>query len=1044
MLSIVFLTALQTADAQTFGKNKPRYRSFDFKVEETPHFDIYHYLRNKDKVDQLGQLSEMWHDYHTDIFTDSLVRKNPLIFYNNHAEFQQTNAISGAIGVGTGGVTEALKNRVIMPLTYTEQQTSHVLGHELVHAFQYNSIIHGDSTNLRNLANLPLWLVEGLAEYMSIGRKDPFTAMWMRDAVIRDEIPEFKKLNNPKYFPYRYGQAAWSFFTGVYGDDIIEPFFMNTAKYGLEFAIDSTFNTSEENLSSMWKNALVTYYTPFIEGKSKKAPGTQLISKEKNGGRMNVSPTLSPDGKRFVFLSEKDVFSTDLFVADARNGKITDKLTSLSSDPSLDHLSLLESSGTWSPDGKQYAFVGFKKGRNVLVIKEVSSGKTLKTMTLDKVPAFEGPVWSPDGDNIVISGLVEGQVDLYNIKLRNERVTQLTDTPFSEIQADFNQSGSKLVFSYDERSITESPRQGKNTLDIAVMDVATGAIETLPVFNGADNISPQFDEKDNIYFVSNRDGFRNLYYYDTESGTTYQMTDLVTGISGITQYSPAVTASKTTDRVLYSYYFDNQYQIYKGKKDQFLMKEVDPTAIDQKSGYLPVVGAQSTDIVSNNLDDQNNYAFMDASEFHKGKYKPQFQLDYVGGGTGVGVGNNAFGTTTGLQGGVDMLFSDIMGNNQLFTQLALNGEIIDIGGQVSYLNRKNRLAYGVGISHIPLRTGYQNFENDQLRFDNGQVIPVVRRDINLIRIFNEGVNAFVHYPFSTTLRAEGGIQGIYQSFRQDRYSDYIQVDNFGRGRIIYSERNKVKTADEIIFNRYYTISRGFGATANVALVGDNSFFGLTAPLAGHRFRLSVEQSFGINDFTGFLADGRYYHRVSPFTLAIRATAYSRYEKETNTIYPFYIGNMGFVRGYGSAFTRGFFDDLNIEFDQLIGSKIALTSFEVRLPFTGPKQIALIDSKFLLTDLNLFIDAGVAYDNFSDFENGKLVNAPVRNENGDIQYDSNGNVVYQDQFLKPEIASSAGISLRVNLFGAMIIEPYYAWSLRAKGVRSFGVNIIPGW
>jgi len=42
--------------------------------------------------------------------------------------------------------------------------------------------------------------------------------------------------------------------------------------------------------------------------------------------------------------------------------------------------------------------------------------------------------------------------------------------------------------------------------------------------------------------------------------------------------------------------------------------------------------------------------------------------------------------------------------------------------------------------------------------------------------------------------------------------------------------------------------------------------------------------------------------------------------------------------------------------------------------------------------------------------------------------------------------SAGVSLRINLFGAMVIEPYYAWPWRndhlATGV--FGVNFTPGW
>ena len=59
--------------------------------------------------------------------------KNPLIFYNTHGDFQQTNTISSLIGTGTGGVTESLNNRVIMPVAPSLAQTDHTLVHELVH-----------------------------------------------------------------------------------------------------------------------------------------------------------------------------------------------------------------------------------------------------------------------------------------------------------------------------------------------------------------------------------------------------------------------------------------------------------------------------------------------------------------------------------------------------------------------------------------------------------------------------------------------------------------------------------------------------------------------------------------------------------------------------------------------------------------------------------------------------------------------------------------------------------------------------------------------
>ncbi|HNV52792.1 MAG TPA: basic secretory protein-like protein, partial [Tenuifilaceae bacterium] len=184
-LALLIITFIATPlKAQYFGRNKPIYKNFKFDVFQTPNYEIYHYIKNDSLRNKIALSAEKWYDRHYQVFRDSITERNPLLIYSNHADFQQTTAISGSIGVGTGGVTEALKNRVVMPITETWSQTDHVLGHELVHAFQFNSLITGDSTSLNSIRNLPLWMVEGMAEYLSIGTNDYQTAMWMRDAVL--------------------------------------------------------------------------------------------------------------------------------------------------------------------------------------------------------------------------------------------------------------------------------------------------------------------------------------------------------------------------------------------------------------------------------------------------------------------------------------------------------------------------------------------------------------------------------------------------------------------------------------------------------------------------------------------------------------------------------------------------------------------------------------------------------------------------------------------------------------------------------------------
>jgi Tol biopolymer transport system component len=1037
---LLLLAGAPTLSAQYFGRNKPRYDRHDFKVSETRHFTLYEYLENPDKRQELANAAELWYAMHQAVLRDSIPFKNPIMIYNDHADFQQTNVIQGDISVGTGGVTEGLRNRVVFPVAMTNQQTHHVLGHELVHAFQYNIILRGDSTNMQNLANLPLWMIEGLAEYLSIGRVDPNTALWMRDAVVQDNLPRIRDLDNPRFFPYRWGQAFWAYVTGVYGDEAIRPLFENTAKYGLRNAVPMTLGTSVDSLSEAWRSTLRNHYGQWVtKGKKENPPGKTLLDDD-NAGSMNICPVLSPNGKYVIFLSEKDVFTTDLFLADAKTGKIIKKVASTASDGHVDHFNFLESSGTWSPDSKRFAFDVYQKGKSMLVIRDVQRGKTVDKISLPGVPAFSNPAWSPDGKTIVVSGLVKGQTDLYAYDLKTKKVRRLTNDPASEILPTWSPDGRFLAYSTDEISLQRGRSNGVLTMNLALLDVASGSAEMIDIFPGADNLNPQFDKAGNLLFLSNRDGMRNLYKYDMARKTVYQMTKLMTGITGITPYAPAISVSEDRDRILYTYYNKGGYGIHQARNEDFSPEEVSPTAVDMVAGTLPPFRPGAKDIVNRNLRlyDENLKGMASLGTLQETKYKSKFQLEYMGGSAGVGVatGNRTFGNTAGGLGGVDMLFGDVLGNNQLYIGAALNGELQDAAFQASYINRKNPIGWGFGAGHIPFVAGgnYGRPEKIGLNPPLQGIDSVYRVPLSIYRQFMQQFNAFAFFPFSTTKRFEIGASTELYSLNETIYNDYYtyttQVDP-NTGEIfdvlqfpIGSDRQRGQRSGP---TDIYSV--------NMAFVGDNSYFGLTAPLKGWRYRIAAEQYFGYWRYTGLLLDGRRYFYAKPFTFAMRGMAYGRFGGNENLlegnnfrVQPLFVAQPWFVRGYPYQLLVNEQEDF---VEGSLGSKMLVGNFEIRLPFTGPRQLSLIKSNFLITDLNLFFDAGVAF-----FEQNDLKERPVDED----PLDGRDPVRHRPLL-------SAGASLRVNLFGYLVLEPYFALPISIDKERrewQFGLNFIPGW
>src|SRR5215211_4436214 len=137
LLSLLIFGGAGPSSAQYFGRNKVQYERFDFQVLATDHFDIYYYPEEEAAIQIAARLAERWHARLTKLLAHELRGRQPLIMYAAHPHFQQTN-ILGDIGEGTGGVTESNRRRVILPFAGGLAETDHVLGHELVHAFQYD------------------------------------------------------------------------------------------------------------------------------------------------------------------------------------------------------------------------------------------------------------------------------------------------------------------------------------------------------------------------------------------------------------------------------------------------------------------------------------------------------------------------------------------------------------------------------------------------------------------------------------------------------------------------------------------------------------------------------------------------------------------------------------------------------------------------------------------------------------------------------------------------------------------------------------------
>ena len=1011
-----------TVQAQYFGQNKVQWERFDFKVLRTEHFDIYYYDQEADVVNDVGRMAERWYARLSKVFNHSFTRK-PIVLYANSADFHQTTTTGGLIGEGTGGFTDEFMNRVVLPLTGDYAENDHVLGHEIVHVFQYDiaaaaSTSQGSQRRRFNLEQLPLWLVEGMAEYFSKGRIDPLTSMWIRDATIANRLPDLKELTrNPRYFPYRYGQAVLAYIGGRFGDEAVVRYFLAAGTVGIDAAFDRAIGISSKQLFEDWQESARELYNPVIQTRTNYP--TPLIGRKAIAGKkrerqtteLNVGPALSPDGRYVAYLSARDLFSIDIFLSDAKTGKVIRRLVSSDRDAHFEALRFIDSAGAWSPDSTRLAFITFARGDNFIGIVDVNGGKE-QSIRVPGVSAISNVAWSPDGHTLAIAGQTTGVTDLFLFDLNTKDVRRLTNDKFADLQPAFSPDGRTIAFVTDRAAASGLEQLSYSDMGISTIDVESGVIRNLPLFPFTKHINPQYGPDGNLYFIANPEGIPDIYRYRFSNGTIERVTYVQTGVAGITDLSPAMSVALKTGDIAFSIYEDDNYNLYSIPRDviptQVAVVTPPTSSAIARAALLPPYRATGSEITAY-LQHPEQGLLPSTTTFEHRPYANDLHLAYLGPPT-VGVSAGPYGN--GIGGSVSAYFTDILGQHNVgFTFQGTGqptGSFADqLGGELFYLNQKSRLNWGTDLVHVPSVYSYYGYSQDPTT-GNQQYTEV--RQIETITEISE----LAQYPFSATRRIEGA--GGYQRYAYKQEAETWTYDPFGNP----IDRQVERLPGGLTLNLW---------TASMAFVGDNSAFGFISPVRGTRYRYELETLNGDLKFNTALADWRKYFYARPVTFAIRGFMYGRYGRDemNPNISPLYLGQGSLGRGYdaygvnpGECKPDPGQSNCPV-FDRLIGSRIGEASAEVRAPLLGVPGYGLMTTSFLPTEIFAFTDVAAAWTS-----KDKVTWKWATNTNERVP------------------VASVGVGLRI-LLSYIPIEIYAAKPFqRPDQSVVYGFNIIPGW
>ncbi len=564
-LSLVLGSLLASpAGAQGFGKNKVQYRTFTWSVVSSPHFDVYFYPGGDSLALRVLDLAEKANIKLTRDMGHILSNKVPIILYVSHNDFAQTNVTTEFLDEGTGGFTELLKNRVVLPYTGSYDDLRHVVVHELVHAFMFDMIYAGGLPSFitrQNFVDVPLWFAEGMAEWLSIGWESN-AEMYVRDGTISGYLPPI--MYNGGYLVYKQGQAALRFMHERYGPERMRDL-LQKIKFHRNFyrAFESAMGTTVEKFDEDFAAWCKRTWWPSVAKKGGPEDFARRLTDHRNDrSNINLAASVSPLGDRVAYISDRSNY-TDIYVMSTLDGKIQQRVIRGDNGARFENLPSFRAGISWSYDGKRLAFVAEAQARDVIYVADVDDdGKILRALRFD-FDAVSFPTFAPDNDRIAFAAVKDGRSDLY-VVAPDGALTRLTDDTWDEKEPCWAPDGKRIAFSSDRGNpvvlLANPPEAGAfGATSIWEIDVETKATRKVVDTSGQDSYPTWAPDGQSLAFVSDRGGAQNVFLYDPSDEKILQLTEIIGGVFSISW-------SRDNDRVVFSAFNEGGWDIFVAKE----------------------------------------------------------------------------------------------------------------------------------------------------------------------------------------------------------------------------------------------------------------------------------------------------------------------------------------------------------------------------------------------------------------------------------------------------------------------------------------------
>lgn len=561
-----------------FGKNRVNYDDKFWSYFRYPDYNVYYTINGKNLAVFTARYAAEQIPLIEKKLDFSLDNNIQFIVFNNLSDLKQSNiGLISQEQYNTGGVTHIVGTKVFLYYNGDhrdfERQIRAGIAHIILEQMLYGESITSMIKNTTLLA-LPEWYTQGLISYLS----DEFNEEVENNVIDGILTGSYEKFNSLTGKDAIYaGHSIWSFIAYKYGDNMLPNIvYMTKLSRNVESGFLFVLGLSFKTMLNEWINHYDKLY--FDDNSKRKMPESAAIDSRTKKNQVYSRLRLSPDGQRAAWTTN-DIGRYKVWLYDINKNKAKAILKyGYRLDDKTDLSFPLVA---WHPSGQILSIIIERKSKIYLYYYTLDTKKfnKIRLFGFEKILDFS---YSDDGRLIVMSGVQNGQTDIFVFNPASQTYEQITKDLWDDINPRFmpgtsdiifcsNRTNDTLVFEHENNIVDREQLPNSKFTDVFLYNYKTKnpVLKRLTDTPNANESYPVYYKNSHFSYLSNENGIYNRYIgrFDStiafiDTSTHYRYFSITNAITDYKRNIIEQDINEKSGKKAYIIYNDGKYKLY--------------------------------------------------------------------------------------------------------------------------------------------------------------------------------------------------------------------------------------------------------------------------------------------------------------------------------------------------------------------------------------------------------------------------------------------------------------------------------------------------